>query len=311
MEALLEAYAEWMQTRNYSAGTIRNGRLYIGRFLAWLEERGVSEATEVTKPMLERYQRVLFRYRKKDGQPLSVSGQHVRLTTIQGFFKWLCRRNYLTANPAADLELPKIGQRLPRAVLTAKEVEQVLNETDLSKPTGVRDRAILEVFYSTGIRRRELAGLKLYDVDLERGTVLVRQGKGKKDRLLPLGQRAARWVRKYVEESRSHLIVEPDEKDLFISNSGMGITPAILGNLVRSYVKKSGIAKTGSCHLFRHAMATLMMENGADTRYIQQMLGHARLNTTEIYTHVSIAQLIEVHRLTHPAKMPDHTDRDA
>ena len=305
MEALLKEYCQWQRVRNYSEGTIRNGELYIGQFIAWLAERSVLNASEVTKPMLERYQRVLFAYRKKDGQPLSIAGQHVRLTTIQGFFKWQCRHNYLLANPAADLELPKIGQRLPKAILTANEVEQVLNQADLSTAQGLRDRALLEVLYATGIRRKELSSLKLYDIDLERGTLLVRQGKGKKDRLLPLGERAAAWVRKYIEDARPEIVVEPDGRDLFLSNSGTAMSPATLGNLVHDYIKQSDIGKSGSCHLFRHAMATLMLENGADIRYVQEMLGHARLDTTQIYTHVNIQKLMEVHHLTHPAKLPE------
>ena len=254
--------------------------------------------------MLERYQRVLFHHRKQDGQPLSFAGQHVRLTTIQGFFKWLCRKYYITANPAADLELPKVEKRLPRQVLTAHEAEQILSLPDLATPVGIRDRAILEILYSTGMRRKELTGLCLYDLDLERGTVMIREGKGKKDRLLPIGQRAAAWLDKYLEEARSKLVVEPDEREIFLCVSGRGLTPGVLGNVVHEYVKRSGIGKLGSCHLFRHAMATLMLENGADLRYVQQMLGHARLNTTEIYTHITIQKLIEVHRLTHPARLP-------
>lgn len=303
MESLLEEYCQWQRVRNYSEGTIRNGQLYIGQFIEWLAERSVLDASEVTKPMLERYQRVLFAYRKKNGQPLSIAGQHVRLTTIQGFFKWQCRQNYLLANPAADLELPKIGQRLPKAVLTAQEAEQILSLAPLDTALGLRDRSILEMLYATGIRRKELASLKLYDVDIERGTVLVRQGKGKKDRLLPLGLRAAAWVRKYIEDARPEIVIEPDERDLFLSNSGTAMSPATLGNLVHAYIKQSGIGKSGSCHLFRHAMATLMLENGADVRYVQEMLGHARLNTTEIYTHVNIQKLMEVHQLTHPARL--------
>lgn len=301
---LLQEYCQWLEARNYSLGTIHNGRLYIGQFASWCAERSVTQVDGVTKPMLERYQRVLFNYRKRDGQPLSFAGQHVRLCTIQGFFRWLCRRNYLTANPAADLELPKVGQRLPRAVLTPGEAERVLAGPDLSTAIGLRDKALLEVLYSTGIRRKELAGLKLYDIDLERGTVMVRQGKGRKDRLLPLGQRAAAWVRAYLEKARPELACGLDEQSLFLTCSGQGISPAILGNLVRGYVLKAEVGKQGSCHLFRHCMATSMLENGADLRYVQQMLGHAKLHTTEIYTHVAIAKLIEVHRLTHPAKMP-------
>lgn len=140
--------------------TIHNARLYIGRFIDWLAERGVLNAQDVTRPMLERYQRVLFHHRKQDGAPLSFAGQHVRLTTIQGFFKWLCRKYYITANPAADLELPKVEKRLPRQVLTAHEAEQILSQPDLSTPVGIRDRALLEILYSTGMRRKELTGLR-------------------------------------------------------------------------------------------------------------------------------------------------------
>lgn len=304
MKELLEEHCRWMETRNYASGTLYNNRLYVGRFIDWLVERGVTRAQDVTRPMLERYQRVLFHHRKADGQPLSFAGQHVRLTTIQGFFKWLCRKYFITANPAADLELPKVEKRLPRQVLTAHEAEQILSQPDLATPVGLRDRAVLEILYSTGMRRKELTGLCLYDLDLERGTVMIREGKGKKDRLLPIGARAAAWLNKYLEDARPKLVVEPDEREVFLSVSGGGLTPGVLGNLVHHYVKQSAIGKVGSCHLFRHAMATLMLENGADLRYVQQMLGHARLNTTEIYTHVNIQKLIEVHRQSHPAKLP-------
>ncbi len=304
MRDLLEEHCRWLETRNYAPGTIHNNRLYVGRCLEWLAERGVVRAQDVTRPMLERYQRALFHHRKQDGMPLSFAGQHVRLTTIQGFFKWLCRHYHITANPAADLELPKVEKRLPRQVLTAREAESILSQPDLGTPQGVRDRAVLEILYSTGMRRKELTGLRLYDLDLERGTVMIREGKGKKDRLLPLGARAAAWLDKYLAEARPKLVVEPDEREVFLCVSGKGLTPGVLGNLVHAHVKASGVAKTGSCHLFRHAMATLMLENGADLRFVQQMLGHARLNTTEIYTHVNIRNLIEVHRRTHPAKLP-------
>lgn len=304
LRELLEEHCRWMETRNYATGTLHNARLYIGRLIDWLGERGVTRAQDVTRPMIERYQRALFHHRKKDGQPLSFAGQHVRLTTIQGFFKWLCRKYYLTANPAADLDLPKVEKRLPRQVLTAREAEEILSQPDLATPLGLRDRAILEILYSTGMRRKELAGLRLYDLDLERGTVMIREGKGKKDRLLPLGARAAAWLNKYLEEARPKILVEPDEREVFLCVSGRGLTPGVLGNRVHQYVKQSGIGKNGSCHMFRHAMATLMLENGADLRYVQQMLGHARLHTTEIYTHVNIQKLIEVHRLAHPARLP-------
>jgi integrase/recombinase XerD len=153
------------------------------------------------------------------------------------------------------------------------------------------------------MRRMELASLKLYDLDLERGTVMIRLGKGKKDRMIPIGSRALAWIDKYVVEVRPALVREPDDGTLFLSNLNEAFTPNRLTQLVREYIDAAQLGKRGSCHLFRHTMATLMLENGADIRFIQQMLGHAELSTTQIYTQVSIRKLKEIHTLTHPARL--------
>ena len=147
----------------------------------------------------------------------------------------------------------------------------------------------------------ELVALKLYDLDLTGGTVLIRQGKGRKDRVVPIGDRAVAWVQKYLREARPALAAEPDDCTLFLTNAGEEITRDHLSDLVRFYVDKAEIGKTGSSHLLRHTMATLMLEGGADIRFIQQMLGHASLSTTEMYTHVSIRMLKQIHSATHPA----------
>ena len=155
-----------------------------------------------------------------------------------------------------------------------------------------------------------MAQLKLYDIDLERVILTVRQGKGKKDRMIPLGDRTALWVRKYIEESRPKLVSEPDDKTVFLSNAGEPFSLDHLSDLVRDYVDAAQIGKRGACHLFRHTMATLMLEGGADIRFIQAMLGHADLKTTQIYTHVAIRQLQEIHRATHPAKIERAPKKD-
>jgi integrase/recombinase XerD len=215
----------------------------------------------------------------------------------------MARQHYILYNPASELELPRLEHRLPKHILTAGEVEQVLQQPDIGDTLGLRDRAMLETLYSTGMRRMEMINLKLYDLDTERGTVKIRQGKGKKDRVIPIGDRAAAWVEKYVRESRPRLVVEPDDRTVFISNAGEPFCLEHLTNLVRGYVDKADIGKRGACHLFRHSMATLMLENGADIRFIQQMLGHADLNSTQIYTHVSIQKLKQIHTATHPARL--------
>lgn len=199
-----------------------------------------------------------------------------------------------------------LERRLPKHVLTIAEVEQVMRQPKLDEPRGVRDRAIIETLYSTGMRRRELIGLALFDIDRERGTVMIRQGKGKKDRMIPIGERAIAWIDRYQEEVRPDLVVGRDPAHLatlFLTQTGEPFTPNRLTQLVRGYVEAARLGKSGSCHLFRHTMATLMLENGADIRYIQAMLGHAELSTTQIYTQVSIRRLKEIHTATHPGKV--------
>lgn len=302
--SLLAAYLAWLRERNYSEATVHNRTHYVGEFIKWCHERGLARPSEVTKPVLESYQRWLFHYRKVDGKALSVPSQLQRLLPVRAWFKWLCRQNHLAANPAADLDLPRAEKRLPKHILNAAEVERVLAKPDVSDPLGLRDRAILEVFYSTGMRRMELIHLKLHDLDPERGTVMVRQGKGRKDRMIPMGARAFAWVARYVEEARPKLLAGTDDATVFLTNLGGPFEPGRLTQLVRDTVRAAETGKSGACHLFRHTCATLMLENGADVRFIQQQLGHAELSTTQIYTQVSIRMLKEVHTRTHPAALP-------
>jgi integrase/recombinase XerD len=160
---------------------------------------------------------------------------------------------------------------------------------------------MLETFYSTGMRRTELVNLKLYDVDRAAGVVTIREGKGRKDRVIPIGERAVAWLDKYLDQARPRLATEPDDMTLFLTVQGEPLGRTTLSYIIRQYVEAAGIGKHGACHLFRHTMATLMHEGGADIRFIQQMLGHARLDTTQIYTHVSIRMLKQIHSATHPA----------
>jgi integrase/recombinase XerD len=303
LAAYVLRYLEWLQVHNYAAPTVQNRQSYLGTFVAWCAERGLVTPREITKPILERYQRSLYTHRKGNGEPLTFRAQHARLIPVRAFFKWLARQNYLLYNPASELELPRLEHRLPKHVLTKAEVEHVLAQPDTSESMGIRDRAILEVFYSTGMRRSELMGLGLFDLDRERGTVMIRQGKGKKDRMIPIGERALRWIDRYQTQVRPDLVIERGNATLFLTQAGEAFTPDRLTQLVRGYVTAADIGKTGSCHLLRHTMATLMLENGADIRYIQAMLGHAELSTTQIYTQVSIRKLKEIHSATHPAKV--------
>lgn len=300
MTGLKAEYLQRMRVSNYSQRTVRNHEVNLGYFITWCEDRGLTRPQEVTRPILERYQRLLYYYRKENGQPLSFRTQNLRLSAVRTFFKWLARNHHLLYNPASELELPKAEKRLPKHVLTAGEAEKVISQTDIQDPLGLRDRAILEALYSTGIRRMELINLKLYDLDVERGTVMIRQGKGRKDRMIPIGERAMAWMEKYLSDVRPSLVVEPDQGTLFLAGYGEPLSPNRLSQVVGEYVERAAIGKRGACHLFRHTMATLMLEGGADIRFIQEMLGHANLSATQIYTQVSIRKLKEIHTATHP-----------
>jgi integrase/recombinase XerD len=303
LEVMLREYMQALAVQNYSENTISNRTFLIRQFLQWCVERGLTEPLEVTRPVLERYQRYLFHYRKKNGDPMSFRSQHSRLVPLRMWFRWMTRRNHLLHNPASELELPKLGQPLPRNIFSAQEVERILLLCDIDDPIGLRDRAIIEVLYSTGIRRMEVIALKLYELSLERGVLLVRQGKGKKDRYVPIGERAIAWLRKYIEASRPQLAAEPDDMTVFLTANGEPFSRDHMTSNVKARIDAAKLGKTGACHLFRHTMATLMHENGADIRHIQEILGHVKLETTQIYTHVSIRTLQQVHASTHPAAM--------
>jgi len=274
--------------------------LNLAQFVRWCQERDLRRPAEITRPIIERFQRWMFLYRKPNGRTLSFTSQLSRLAALKSFFRWMARQNHIAASPAADIELPRVRRSIPREILTAAEVEAILALPVIADPEGLRDRAILETLYSTGIRRAELAHLSIWDLDAERGTLLVRQGKGRKDRVVPIGERAVAWIDKYQADVRSSLATSPDDGSLFLTNWGEAFNPDRLSHVVSAYVKKAGVTKHGSCHLFRHTMATLMLENGCDIRFIQQLLGHESLQTTQIYTQVSITKLKEIHTATHP-----------
>ena len=298
-------YLAFLEARAYSAHTLQGRDASLRRFIVWCFDRGLTKPSQLDRPILDRYQRHLFYYRKEDGDPLTARTQQQHLIPIKHWFGWLVKQGHLLYSPASEMELPRAGRRLPKVLLTAKEAEAVLAVPDVETPVGLRDRAMLETFYSTGMRRMELANLSVLDVDCERGTVMIREGKGKKDRMVPIGDRALAWIAAYRDRARFELVGVKDDGTLFLTSMGEALRPPHLTKLVKEYIAKAAIGKQGSCHLFRHTMATLMLENGADIRFIQAMLGHASLETTQIYTQVSIRQLKTIHTATHPGKLPE------
>ncbi len=303
-----DAYLESLAARNYSASTVEHRRHTLKLFFTWAAERDLTRAAQITRPILENFQRWLWRYTKANGQRMGWSTQRERLGTLKDFFRWLTRQNVLLHNPASELELPRPEKHLPQEVLTLSEVEKLLAIPDVNDPLGVRDRAILELFYSTGLRRTELCHLDLADLNTERRTLHVRLGKGKKDRMVPVGLRAIAWLERYLKEVRPRLCLDTRTQALFLTGYGEAFNPDVLSRRVSGWLKQAGLKRKGCCHVLRHSCATHMLENGADIRFIQQLLGHEKLDTTAIYTEVSIKQLQEVHARCHPSAKTEATE---
>lgn len=295
-------YLEWLEVRNYSPRTIAGARDKLRYFITWADGRELTDPNEVTMAVLESYQRGLHRHRKKNGKPLSATTQRGYIGAVKIYFGWLTKRKTIEANPASELELPRAERRLREEALSVRQMDAVLNVPDISDPLGLRDRAMLELLYSTGVRRSELVGLEVTDINHERGTLRVRQGKGNKDRVVPVGEGALGWLSRYLDGARPKLSIGPSSPALFLSAYGDAFNPDVLSRMVSKFMKKADMGRAGSCHLIRHTCATHMLEGGADIRFIQQLLGHEKLETTAIYTEVSIAQLKAVHAKTHPAE---------
>jgi integrase/recombinase XerD len=297
-------YLQTLAVKNYSDTTIEGRRDALKTFLLWSHQRDLTQPEEITKPILESYQRHLWRYRKSNGKPLGISTQRARLGTLKDYFKHLTKANLILANPASEIDLPRQEKRLPQEALSLPQIRRILNIPDLRDPLGVRDRTILELFYSSGIRRSELARLEVTDLNPDRQTLQIRKGKGNKDRVAPVGKNTLHWLEKYLEEVRPKLALSQDEKTLFLTAYGEGFNPDVLSRMVSKFIKQADLGRPGSCHLLRHTCATHMLEGGADIRFIQKLLGHEKLETTSIYTQVSIEQLKAVHARTHPAEAP-------
>jgi integrase/recombinase XerD len=295
-------YLDELRAKNYSRQTIKKRAQMLSYFVTYCAERALERPADLTVAFLERYDRHLANYVSAvTGRPLAVVTRIDRLGTLRDFCRYLVARGRLLFNPALQIELPKQGRTLPRGVLSAGEVERMLLVPDITTALGLRDRAILELLYSTGVRRAEAGALNVADVDFPGGTVFIREGKGRIDRVVPIGRRALAWLAKYLETVRPALVrAEHEDGALFLGHFGRRMSKEGLAHMVSRVKTAAGITQRGAAHLLRHTAATLMLENGADVRFVQQLLGHADLGTTQRYTHVAIRALKEAHARSHP-----------
>jgi integrase/recombinase XerD len=302
-------WLEWLGTHNYAHATLVDRSFYLARFVAWAELRGIFRPADVTLPVLEAYQRHVSLRRKSDGTPLAWSTQSRFLVPLRAFFSWSAKTRRILSNPASELVMPKAGHTLPSATLTHDEAEAILAVPDTGTPIGLRDRAVMELLYATAMRRGELVALDLCDVDLTRRWLTLRNTKTRWDRVVPMGTRAAAWLVRYLTDARGHLLLGDDPGAVFLATNGERLGATWLTGAVHHYIDAAEVGKTGSCHLFRHSAATLMLEGGADIRYVQELLGHRDLNSTHVYTRVAPERLAAIHAATHPgAILPTGTD---
>ncbi len=306
-----ERYLTALAVQQYSAKTLNKKRAHLKRFAQWCDERSIQQPEHVTRDLCERYQRHIHHYRKANEEPLSIIVQRHHITDIKTFYRWLVDQGYLLFSPVEPIALPKVPKALPKAVLSETEMEALLNQPDINTASGLRDRAMMEMLYSTGLRRGELLDLQLPDIDHARGMLRVNQGKGQKDRIVPVGERALLWLNRYLVDSRPLLIRQLNDSIVFLSRFGNALSPSSITKRFNQYRRDAGIAKPGSVHIFRHTTATVMLEHGADIRHIQALLGHENLSTTQVYTQVAITQLKAVHEKTHPAKLDPKPPADS
>lgn len=295
-----EKHQQHLAVIRYAPETIKRYAYFLNRFFKYLEEMNVFEIAAVTKDIVSDYQTHIYEAVNSRGEPNSVFHQNNTLKAIKGFFRFLAEQNYLVSDPSRDVSYARTPKRLPRSILTGPEAKKVIHAPNTKTATGYRDRAIIEVFYSTGIRRNELINLELSDVDYHEGFVRINSGKGNKDRVVPIGKIACRYIENYVKAVRPMLVKNPTDNHLFLTINGTKISENRVWQLIKTYSKKTKIKKNITTHTFRHTCATLMLKNKANIRHIQELLGHSSLEATQIYTRVSITDLKEVHSKCHP-----------
>jgi integrase/recombinase XerD len=289
-------FIESLRLRGRSAATVASYRDSLKPFFAFLGKACVSELRAVTAETIRRYE--LW----TRAQPWALRTRHTRLCALSTFFASLEKNGAVFMSPCRGLVLPKLGERLPRGVLTVTQARRVLRAPDLRRGSGVRDRALMEIFYSTGLRLGEVVRLTIADLDLRGLVVRVRQGKGAKDRVVPLGTTAAQWVQRYLATVRpawSRCAAEPGAALwLGAKRPFAPLKAQAVYILVRACGRKAGVVLTP--HIWRHTCATHLVANGANIVYVQKLLGHSSLETTQLYTRVAIPEVKRTHRRAHP-----------
>ena len=298
-EALVGLLAD-LRLRHYSPKTLESYANQLKRFGEWLDDVLAADLRRVACADIDTYQRYVH------GEPIGVETKALRLRAVKRLFDHLTASGQLLVHPAEHVVELHRKDRLPRSVLTLKQVDQLLAAPDVATPLGLRDRALLEVLYGTGIRVGELEQVRLGDVDLALQTLHIRCGKGDKPRMVPLGKAACDWLRRYLEAVRPVLARRREvERALFLVQTGRPLAQTQIRAILRGYGRRCHLKKPVTPHALRHACATHLLQAGADILLIQELLGHAHLDSTAIYTRVTPIDLKALHSRYHPWEAAD------
>ena len=292
-----------LRLSKYSPATVGHYADQLKRFSEWFTRTGITDLRQITKMHIDTYQRHVR------SEPIGIECQALRLRAVKRLFGHLADAGQLVFNPTEHVIEMRRRDRLPRPVLTVKEVARLLDAPNTSQPLGIRDRALLEVLYATGIRVGELEQVTIHHIDLAMQTLQVRHAKGGRARVVPLGQNATRWLKEYLAQVRPKLgRRRPFERALFLVIGGKPLLQTQIRALVQQYRKAAKIKKAVTPHLLRHSCATHLLQAGADIRMISQLLGHVSLDSTVIYTRVQPTEVKATHQRTHPSEASDATD---
>lgn len=298
MGTLLKAWAEWIDAQGFAEGSATDHRHKLQAYLDFLDGNDIIEANAVK---LADYQSHLFELvSAKTGKKLSCNSQINKLTACKNFYRFLRQTGRIATDPAEEIVLPRQPKLLPPVLLKPAELRRLLDAPDLGNPLGFRDRTIMEVFYATGMRLSELTSLAVADLDFDEGLVAIRGGKGGRDRIVPMGEAGRNWLREYLAHVRPVLLKEKASEAVFLNRFARRISKSGWHKKLGDHLDAARIGKAFTSHCFRHLLATAMLERGADTRHIQEILGHETLKTTQRYLHVIKAELKRIHKKSHP-----------
>ena len=298
-EELAQRYASYLELRHFADRTIVTQACSLRLLFRFFTETNVTDAQAVTAAILHDFQRWHHYEPTAQGAARSVAYQNRVLTVVRGFFRFLHLEGLIPHNPAAELEYAREPQTLPRNILTPQEARKIIQSPDTATMLGYRDRTILETLYATGIRKNELMNLCLENVNLDEELLRIDGGKGAKDRVVPLTRIACSFLETYMKAVRPQLLGRKKSPRLFLSIRGLPIARNTLGTLVEKYARRA-VKRHVTCHLWRHSCATHLLQNKANLRHVQEILGHRSLATTERYLHLTITELKEAHRRFHP-----------